>query len=51
MSPSVIMSQYFMAVQWVSDIKQIEIYTAEILTTQHSPSEVETAIPKLKQYK
>jgi hypothetical protein len=35
----------------VSDVRQIEIHTAEPLGSDSSPSEVETAISKLKKYK
>jgi hypothetical protein len=35
----------------VSDVRQIEIHTAEPLVPEHSPSEVEIAIVKLKKYK
>jgi hypothetical protein len=35
----------------VSDVKQIEIHTAEPLVSDPSPSDVEIATPKLKEYK
>jgi hypothetical protein len=35
----------------VSDVRQIEIHTAEPLLPEHSPVEVEVAIVKLKKYK
>jgi hypothetical protein len=35
----------------VSDVRQIEIHTAELLVADSSPSEVEIAIAKLKRYK
>jgi hypothetical protein len=35
----------------VSDVRQIEIHTAEPLVPDPSPSEVEIAIAKLKRYK
>jgi hypothetical protein len=35
----------------VSDVKQIEIHTAEPLVTQHKPSEIEIAIATFKKYK
>jgi hypothetical protein len=34
----------------VSDVRQIEIHTAEMLVPDPSPFEVETAIAKLKMY-
>jgi hypothetical protein len=38
-------------VRRVSDVRQIEIHTAELLVPDHSPLEVEIAIAKLKRYK
>jgi hypothetical protein len=38
-------------VRRVNDVKKIEIHTAEPLTPDPSPSEVEIAIAKLKEYK
>ncbi|PNF20312.1 hypothetical protein B7P43_G13698, partial [Cryptotermes secundus] len=35
-------------VHWVSDVKQIEMHTAELLVPDPSPFQVETAIAKLK---
>jgi hypothetical protein len=35
----------------VSDVRQIEIHTAELLVPDPSPFEVEIAIGKLKKYK
>jgi hypothetical protein len=35
----------------VSDVRQIEIHTAELLVSDPSPSEVEIAVEKLKRYK
>jgi hypothetical protein len=35
----------------VSDVKQTEIHRAELLVPDHSPSEVENTIAKLKRYK
>jgi hypothetical protein len=35
----------------VSDVRQIETFTAELLIPDYSPSEVEIAIAKLKRYK
>jgi hypothetical protein len=35
----------------VSDVRQIEIYTAEVLVPHPSPFEVEIAIETLKRYK
>jgi hypothetical protein len=40
-----------LAVHKVSDIRQIEAHAAEPLVPDHSPSEVESAIAKLKRYK
>jgi hypothetical protein len=38
-------------VHWVSDVRQIEIHTAEPLVPDTSPSEVEMAISKLRRDK
>jgi hypothetical protein len=38
-------------VHLVSDVRQIEIHTAEPLVRDPSPSEVETATAKLKRYR
>jgi hypothetical protein len=35
----------------ISDVRQIEIHTAESLVPDPSPSEVEIAVAKLKRYK
>jgi hypothetical protein len=40
-----------MNVHRVSDVRQMEIHTAEPLVPEPSPSEVEIAIAKLKKYK
>jgi hypothetical protein len=40
-----------LTVHRISDVRQIEIYTAELLGSDPSPFEVETAITKLKMYK
>jgi hypothetical protein len=41
----------FLNVHRVSDVKQIEIHTAELLVTDPSPFNVKIAIAKLKRYK
>jgi hypothetical protein len=38
-------------VHGVNDVRQTEIHTAELLVPEHSSSEVEIAIEKLKSYK
>jgi hypothetical protein len=43
------MEELFLSV--VSDVRQIERHTAEPLTSDHCPSEVEFAIAKFKKYK
>jgi hypothetical protein len=41
----------FLNVHRVSDVRQIEIHTAEVLLPDPTPTEVEIAIAKLKSYK
>jgi hypothetical protein len=41
-------SQRLKNVHRVSDVRQIEVHTAEPLVSEPSPSEVEIAIPNLK---
>jgi hypothetical protein len=36
---------------WISDVRQIEIHTAEPLVSDRSPFEVEIATAKLRRYK
>jgi hypothetical protein len=38
-------------VHWLSDVKQVEIHTAEPLVPDRSPFEVEIAIAKFQKYK
>jgi hypothetical protein len=45
------MNYSLLYVHRVSDVTQIEIYTAELLALDPSPFEVETAIANLKSYK
>jgi hypothetical protein len=42
---------YLLNVHRVSDGRQIEVHTAELLVPDPSPSEFEIAIAKLKRYK